>query len=265
MSKKFNFKLDKDKIKLQLRSLGKYLVKKKKNFRGAVLIVIFFALLGFGYAVYTNDSGEQINVDQGENREMNMEEEQIFYNNPVQREEEFSLNYSDVEEGIEHKREQDTETEVEEDNTEGVVTEPVKPVSEIFNDEQGIELIRPVSGQIEQSSGWYYHSVLGDWRYKKGIEITGKSGEIVMAAAAGNVTSIKEDPYNGIVITLDHGEGWQTEYGHLQRVTVSPGEEIAKGQEIGRLGSTGITEGPSLYFNLANQQDAIDPVNFFER
>lgn len=271
MDKKFKFKLDKDKIKLQLQDLGKKIIKKNSNFRGAILVLIFFVLLGFGYAIY-NDGTKTDPVQNKEEKisseivsdkeETGKDDQPIFYNNPYQRQEDFSLNYPDVKENENSNREQLQEKE---NRTVGVITESVKPVTDIRSENQGIELLRPVSGKIKQDSGWYYHPVFGDWRYKEGIEIVGNSGQIVMAAADGQVLSVKEDDYKGILVILKHQEGWFTEYGHLQKTTVSPGDRIAKGQEIGRIGSTGITDGPSLYFSLKNQDQVIDPINYFER
>ena len=70
----------------------------------------------------------------------------------------------------------------------GVVTESLRPVSRI-EEERGMELIKPVSGEVVQTSGWYYNPVLEDWRYQEGIAFSGNAGDIVMAAAAGRVLS----------------------------------------------------------------------------
>ncbi|MFP4016621.1 MAG: peptidoglycan DD-metalloendopeptidase family protein, partial [Halanaerobiales bacterium] len=153
---------------------------------------------------------------------------------------------------------------IENDDVEGVVTEPLRPVNELQGEGESLELLKPVSGDIVQDAGWYYHPVLDDWRYQQGVEILGNTGDIVMAAADGRVASVFEDDYKGIMVLIEHQNGWITEYGHLQRAAVAPGQQVGKGEEIGRVGVTGMVSQPSLYFSLKNQDGAIDPVAYFE-
>ncbi len=144
----------------------------------------------------------------------------------------------------------------------GVVTQSFRPVQEF----QGTEfrILRPVSGDILLEPGWYYNALLDDWRYQQGIELAGNIGDIVMAAANGKVSAVKEDEYKGIMVIVEHDHGWITEYGHLERVSVSPGTILVKGQEIGRIGTTGMASQPSLYFSLRNKDGTVNPVDFFE-
>lgn len=146
-----------------------------------------------------------------------------------------------------------------------MVTEALRPVSTYDNREQGLELIRPVSGELVQTAGWYYNPVLEDWRYQEGVGFAGNTGDIVMAAAAGKVVLVEEDAYRGIMVVIEHENGWLTEYGHLERATVSPGSQVAKGQEIGRIGESGMTFEPVLYFSLKNTEGALDPLSYFDR
>ncbi len=276
MDKKFNFKLDKDKIKLQLKDLGKRFARRKGSFSRAILFFMFFVLLGVGFVIYNgeqdnNDLSSNQNIEEKQNVQIEYGEEQAsFYTAPREAENDFTLNYPGMREnentGANSSVREETATKKEntEEEIEGVVTESVRPISQIQQDVWNIELLRPVSGEIIQNSGWYYHSVLDDWRYQNGLEFSGNSGEIVMAAAEGQVSTVLEDTYKGIMVLVEHENGWITEYGHLQRAVVSPGEQVSKGQEIGSIGVTGMTSQPSLYFSLKNQDGAIDPVAYFE-
>lgn len=272
MDKKFKFKFDKDKIKLQLKDLGKKFIKKKNNFRSGIIVLLFFVLLGFGYAIYSDQNGQeeiidlntsQYNYDSPDSLLEYEDEEVSFYSNS-ERENGFSLNYPRIEENPSISIQNENDPVMEREEVEGVITEPLRAVTQIQRDELGIELLKPCSGEIIRAPGWYYHTVLDDWRYQQGIEFTGNTGDIVMATAHGQVSSVKEDEYRGIMVILEHENGWITEYGHLERVSISPGNHVSKGQEIGRVGVTGMTSQPSLYFSLKNTDGAVDPVEFFE-
>ena len=173
-------------------------------------------------------------------------------------ENQFSLDYENIHTADPIWSETIDEMEV----PQGVVTESFRPVDQF----QGtvFRILRPISGNILQESGWYYNDILDDWRYQQGIELAGNIGDIVMGAADGKVSTIKEDEYKGIMVIIEHENGWITEYGHLERTSVSPGATVMKGQEIGRIGITGMTSQPSLYFSLKNKDGAVNPVDFFE-
>lgn len=284
MDKKYWFKLDKDKIKLQLKSLGKKFTKKETNFRMLVLVILFFILVGAGYAVYRNDT---TNINPGDNTgptvsqgEATVEEQPIININPYEESSAYSLDYQGIDEdestGVDNNnRLQEPEgketgelpatskEEVPEEEAVGVVTEGIRTLDTTRN--QSFSLLKPVSGEVLQEPGWYYHPVLDDWRYQHGIELSGNPGDVVMAAEGGRVVSVTEDEYKGIIVTIEHENGWKTQYGHLQKASVNRGEVVARGQEIGRVGTTGMSSTPSLYFVLSNQDGPIDPREYFSR
>ncbi|AZO93952.1 M23 family metallopeptidase [Halocella sp. SP3-1] len=275
MDKKYWFKLDKGKIKLQLKDLGRKISSNKNNYKKVLLVFLFFMLLGIGYAVFN-----EVGVDDTAKKQTGITVEElssvqverpgpVINNNPYQQDKEFSLDYNSLEEN-KVEREEDTEGKKPgerqdqglEDNVTGVVTESLKPMNEIRA--QALELLAPVSGQVLQEPGWYYHPVFDDWRYQHGIVLEGSKGDVVMAAEQGRVISVREDEYKGIMVTIQHDNGWETEYGHLQKTTLSPGERVVKGQEVGRLGATGLSEEPSLYFQLINAEGPIDPREYIK-
>ncbi len=258
------FKLDRDKIKLQLKAIGEKFKRGRKSRRALTFLILVFLLIGAGIAIYTNDTtyesaeenGITFEVEEGiaeqENQQIKENDDDVEL--AVKRDD-LKLNYNTIERKYEGEN-------IEQEEGEGVVTEPVRAMEEPV--EQGIELLQPVSGKLIQGPGWNYHPVFNDWRYQPGVELEGNPGDIVMAATSGQVVSIREDEYNGIMITIEHDNGWETQYGHLQRTSVSPGDVVGKGQEIGRLGSTGISDGNSLYFVLQNTEGAVDPTEYFE-
>lgn len=101
----------------------------------------------------------------------------------------------------------------------------------------------------------------------KGLDLVGTIGAPVVAVLAGAVVEHWPSPdsywrghpiYGGLVV-IDHGEGLFTLYGHLLDTCVHEGYQIEAGQEIGRLGDTGITTGPHLHFEVV-----VDPLRYLE-
>jgi murein DD-endopeptidase MepM/ murein hydrolase activator NlpD len=78
-------------------------------------------------------------------------------------------------------------------------------------------------------------------------------GAPIFAAATGDVVVARQGGYNGgygNYVVIQHGNGTQTLYGHMQSVSVSPGDHVVQGQTIGYLGNTGRSTGPHLHFEV---------------
>lgn len=93
----------------------------------------------------------------------------------------------------------------------------------------------------------------------EGVDIGGNRGDTVRAAGSGLVryvldTCVEGDTWCGNGwgnhVVIDHGDGVHTRYAHLQRVTVAASSQVAMGAPIGALGSTGLSDGPHLHFEL---------------
>ncbi|ACL70524.1 M23 family metallopeptidase [Halothermothrix orenii] len=275
----FSFKIDKDRVKLQVRKM----IKKSNKRRVITFVILVVLLIGAGIAVYTTDYGSNslnnsgVVIEPGETGKtndrgnMNSSERSDSFLNKKIIENNLSLQY-DKELNIKPEKDEkpdrgsqsDNEIKATEDTqVEEVMTRPVNPPLRA-KDNRTFELLKPVSGEILRDPGWYFHPVFEDWRYQTGVIIDGKAGDIVMAAASGTVRSVREDEYYGIIVEVEHQGGWRTLYGNLQRSSVSPGEVISKGQEIGRIGNTGIMEEPSLYFELRNGEGPVNPLDYIK-
>ena len=264
MNKKFWFKLDRDKIKLQLKEMGKIFARKKINYKSVAMVLLFFMLIGIGFSIYYNDNlSNPLETDPGITVEPIMEEdkaveEMVGYLPPAGEGENDPVRDNEPRSPMQGTALKDQR----EDEVAGVVTEAVNPITEPVK--RTLTLLKPVDGEIIREPGWYFHPVFDDWRYQSGLEFTGEAGNIVMAAAAGRIISVKEDQYKGILVTIEHENGWRTIYGHLQKAVVSNGESVARGQEIGKLGSSGMAVQPSLYFVLETPDGSIDPTEYFD-
>ena len=119
-------------------------------------------------------------------------------------------------------------------------------------------------GRITSKFGWRIHPVLGTSKYHSGIDIGGQGyGAEIYAADSGTVvTSAKSDTYGNYVV-INHGNGYTTLYAHMQSRNVKAGDKVAKGDVIGWVGSTGLSNGPHLHFEIWDNGTRIDPAKFY--
>jgi murein DD-endopeptidase MepM/ murein hydrolase activator NlpD len=117
-------------------------------------------------------------------------------------------------------------------------------------------------GAIITKFGWYLHPILDHWRYHPGIDIRCKKGDLIMAASAGQVTDITDSDAEGLLITIDHGNGWSTMYGQVDETKVNVGDKVSNGQQIGIVGQTAIAVEPHLHFEVHNKNEAVEPTKY---
>jgi murein DD-endopeptidase MepM/ murein hydrolase activator NlpD len=70
-------------------------------------------------------------------------------------------------------------------------------------------------------------------------------------------------PSYGNQVLVDHGFGYKTRYAHLHKILVEDGQEVQRGQLIGTVGNTGVSEGPHLHYEVLLRNDPVNPINFF--
>ncbi len=127
-------------------------------------------------------------------------------------------------------------------------------------------LLFPVAGEAFKSSGfgWRLHPILGSWLMHAGRDFAAPEGTPVVAALSGQVLSSGLAGGYGVAIELEHADPLRrTLYGHLSEIYVRPGQRVRQGEVIGRVGSTGLSTGPHLHFELRTPTragwQAIDP------
>jgi murein DD-endopeptidase MepM/ murein hydrolase activator NlpD len=118
----------------------------------------------------------------------------------------------------------------------------------------------PVTGPITSPFGWRIHPISGLRRFHEGIDIAASMGTTIGAAEAGRVIYAGWYGGYGNYISIDHGGGVSTGYGHCSRIYVSVGQDVARGQAIGAVGSTGNSTGPHLHFEVRINGKPIDPL-----
>jgi len=120
--------------------------------------------------------------------------------------------------------------------------------------------LMPIEGRITTSYGLRRY-VNGHFSYRhRGMDLAAPQGTPVKAAAEG-VVALADDSFvlHGQTIILDHGHAVQTLYLHLSKIEVTPGERVVRGQEIGRVGATGVATGPHLHYAVYVHHEAVDP------
>jgi len=118
----------------------------------------------------------------------------------------------------------------------------------------------PIDGWITSTMGYRQDPITGDSDFHPGLDIAGDRGEPVYATAAGTVSESGYQNGYGNLVTLNHGFGLQTRYGHLLSFSVKPGDQVKRGQVIGRVGATGRATGYHLHYEVMANGRLLNPL-----
>ena len=127
--------------------------------------------------------------------------------------------------------------------------------------EQRSGLLAPVPGPMSSSFGMRRHPILGYKRMHSGVDFRARSGTPIVAVTDGQVTGAGRMGGCGQAVRLRHGGGMDTRYCHMSRIAVSAGQNVRRGQVIGYVGSTGLSTGPHLHYEMYRSGRAIDPAS----
>ena len=114
-------------------------------------------------------------------------------------------------------------------------------------------------------SSWYgqrLSPITGKAHLHEGIDVAAPADSPVLAARDGSVKTIGSDPSLGNYIVLGHANGYNTVYGHLSSILVKQGAVVAQGTIIGRVGSSGLSTGPHLHFEVRKEGRSLNPGTF---
>lgn len=126
----------------------------------------------------------------------------------------------------------------------------------------GVDFMNPVPGRITSRYGVRAHPFLGHRMFHTGIDIGYNNGYSVRAAQSGTVSIAGEYGGFGQYVSIIHKSGFTTGYGHLSSVIVASGTYVRKGQVIGYVGSTGISTGPHLHFEVLYRGKYVNPLSY---
>jgi murein DD-endopeptidase MepM/ murein hydrolase activator NlpD len=131
-----------------------------------------------------------------------------------------------------------------------------------------IPAIQPVSNKdLKRTAGGYgyrIHPIYKISKFHNGMDFTAPTGTEVYATGNGVVSMVKSERRElGNHIVIDHGFGYQTVYGHLDRFNVREGQKIKRGDIIGFVGSTGLSTAPHLHYEVKINGLNVDPAFYF--
>ena len=117
----------------------------------------------------------------------------------------------------------------------------------------------PEYKRISDDYGTRTHPILGTQQFHNGVDMAAPSGSPILAAYDGEVIAASYSPTMGNYIMIDHGDGLITIYMHASSVSVSEGTMVARGEQIGCVGSTGRSTGPHLHFSVRENGSYVSP------
>ncbi|BDM83402.1 hypothetical protein AM10699_62630 (plasmid) [Acaryochloris marina MBIC10699] len=124
------------------------------------------------------------------------------------------------------------------------------------------QLVRPVVGPVTSNFGYRIHPVLGGRRFHAGTDFGAPTGAPIFAADSGTVIVAEWYGGYGNTVIVDHGNGLTTLYGHCSELYVTVGQGVQRGQTIAAIGSTGLSTGPHLHFEVRQQGEPVDPLAY---
>lgn len=123
----------------------------------------------------------------------------------------------------------------------------------------------PVDGRVSSSYGYRNHPVHEEKKFHTGVDISSPPGSEVKATANGIVSFAGWTENSGIVVVAEHGHGFSTAYAHNRKALVRVGQRIARGDVIAQSGSTGVSTGPHVHYEIWRNGRHTDPVGYLAR
>ncbi len=112
--------------------------------------------------------------------------------------------------------------------------------------------------------GMRVHPILGIRRMHEGIDLTAAKGTKIYATASGTVLSASYTTGGyGKKIVIDHGYGYKTLYAHCSKLLVTPGQKVKRGDVIGLVGNTGLSQGDHLHYEVHHNGHPVNPINYY--
>jgi murein DD-endopeptidase MepM/ murein hydrolase activator NlpD len=122
---------------------------------------------------------------------------------------------------------------------------------------------------IQPTEGWItrrYIATANDTEPShSGIDFAATSGTLIRSTARGVVDDVYKDAYFGLMVTIKHGYGFSTRYGHCLQVLVTKGDHVERGQTIALVGNTGRSSAPHLHYEILKEGKNVDPMEYIIR
>lgn len=122
--------------------------------------------------------------------------------------------------------------------------------------------IMPAAGWISSPFGHRNDPFTGAWTMHYGMDISTNVGNPIMATADGIVIKVQTDKYLGKNVTISHGNGFTTVYGHMSQFAVKPGQKVKRRDVIGYIGQTGKAAGPHVHYEVWRDGKRLNPYSY---
>lgn len=124
------------------------------------------------------------------------------------------------------------------------------------------DYVVPLKGKVNSGFGYRIHPITGKRSFHYGVDIGGSTGDPVRAFSSGTVELTGYNYTYGNYLFLRHKDGIITFYGHLSKILVEKGQLVQMGETVAKVGTTGLSTGPHLHFEIHNGDTILDPLHY---
>ena len=150
------------------------------------------------------------------------------------------------------------------DNVHAKIASDATVASDAVNTYTLFKALNPCAGRLSSDFGERVHPVSGNVKAHNGIDIAAPEGNAVMACADGVVKFAGYNSSSGNYVIIDHGNGYTSSYAHMLKTLRKTGDSVKRGDVIGKVGSTGVSTGPHLHFEIRINDEAVNPRDYIE-
>ena len=144
--------------------------------------------------------------------------------------------------------------------------ESQEEIQGILNDQRSLLAAKPsgwpVKGWLTSSFGLRHDPFNGKRKMHEGLDVAARTGTSVIATADGIVSSLKTEPGYGKMVTIDHGYGYRTLYGHNSKFNVKVGQRVRRGDRIASVGNTGRSTGSHVHYEIRLNGVPVNPQKY---
>ncbi len=123
--------------------------------------------------------------------------------------------------------------------------------------------VRPVKGWVSSRFGYRESPFTGRREFHRGLDIATHAGTPIISPADGMVTFSGNKGLMGKMVTIEHGFGMVTRYGHIKKILKKKNDRVKRGETIALVGNTGRSTGPHLHYEVRLNGVAVNPMNYF--
>ncbi|MBC8535939.1 M23 family metallopeptidase [Feifania hominis] len=123
----------------------------------------------------------------------------------------------------------------------------------------GVKLKMPLSGTMTCDFGYRIHPITGKIGFHSGVDLGAATGTTIKSAAAGTVIEVGTSAVYGKYVIVEHSNKLKTFYAHMSKTSVKQGKKVKAGTKLGEVGSTGVSTGPHLHFEIRYDGKVVNP------